>query len=109
MGKCGALVVGPAGSGKSTFCQQLQTHCETLKRRVHVINLDPAAEHFGYPVAADIRDLVSLEDVMSEMKLGPNGGLIYCMEYLVDNIDWLEEILEELGRRSTSSLTAGAD
>ena len=97
MGKCGALVVGPAGSGKSTFCQQLQTHCETLKRRVHVINLDPAAEHFGYPVAADIRDLVSLEDVMSEMKLGPNGGLIYCMEYLVDNIDWLEEILEELG------------
>ena len=38
----------------------------------------------------DIRDLISLEDVMSEMKLGPNGGLIYCMEYLIDNIDWIE-------------------
>ena len=27
---------------------------------------------------------------MTEMKLGPNGGLIYCMEYLIDNIDWLQ-------------------
>jgi len=32
-------------------------------------------------VCADIRELISLEDVMEELKLGPNGGLIYCMEY----------------------------
>lgn len=31
---------------------------------------------------SDIRDLVSLEDVMEELKLGPNGGLICCMEYV---------------------------
>lgn len=30
---------------------------------------------------ADIRELVSLEDVMEELGLGPNGGLMYCMEY----------------------------
>ena len=24
------------------------------------------------------------------VKLGPNGGLIYCMEYLIDKIDWLQ-------------------
>ena len=89
MVRCGSLVIGPAGSGKSTYCNLMRSHCETLKRRIHVVNLDPAAEHFQYPVAADIRELISLEDVMSEMKLGPNGGLIYCMEYLVDNIDWL--------------------
>ena len=34
---------------------------------------DPAAEEFSYPVSFDIRDLVPLEDVMDEMKLGPNG------------------------------------
>jgi hypothetical protein len=30
----------------------------------------------------DIRDLVQLEDVMEdeELKLGPNGGLIFCFE-----------------------------
>ncbi len=34
---------------------------------------DPAADVFHYPVAFDIRDLISLEDVMDELKLGPNG------------------------------------
>lgn len=97
MGKCAQLVIGPAGSGKSTYCELMRAHCETLKRRVHIVNLDPAAEHFNYPVAADIRSLVSLHGVMDELKLGPNGGLVYCMEYLVDNIDWLEETLDELG------------
>ena len=29
----------------------------------------------------DIRDLVSLQDVMEELDLGPNGGLVYCFEY----------------------------
>lgn len=97
MVRCGTLVIGPAGSGKSTYCNLMRSHCETQRRRVHVVNLDPAAEHFEYPVAADIRDLISLEDVMSEMKLGPNGGLIFCMEYLVDNIDWLEAELDDFG------------
>jgi hypothetical protein len=27
---------------------------------------------------------------MAEMNLGPNGGLVYAMEYLVENIDWLQ-------------------
>lgn len=28
------------------------------------------------------------------MSLGPNGGLIFCMEYLVNNLDWLEEAID---------------
>jgi hypothetical protein len=28
----------------------------------------------------DIRDLITLEDVMEELDYGPNGGLIYCLE-----------------------------
>ncbi|KAL1511309.1 hypothetical protein AB1Y20_006114 [Prymnesium parvum] len=100
MGRCACLIVGPAGCGKSTFCSLLHEHCETLHRQVHVVNLDPAAEHFSYPVACDIRELISLEDVMSELKLGPNGGLIYAMEYLVDNVDWLEDEMEDLGEDS---------
>jgi hypothetical protein len=34
---------------------------------------DPAAESFEYPVSIDVRDLVTLEDVMQELQLGPNG------------------------------------
>lgn len=34
---------------------------------------DPAAEEFAYPVSFDVRDLVTLEDVVEECSLGPNG------------------------------------
>ena len=42
---------------------------EVMKRRIHVVNLDPAAEHFDYEVAIDIRDLISLDDAVEEMVL----------------------------------------
>lgn len=58
---------------------------------MHLFNLDPAAENFDVQPEIDIRDLISLEDVMDELSLGPNGGLIYCFEYLMQNLDWLEE------------------
>ena len=44
----------------------------------------------------DISELIQLEDVMTAFKLGPNGGLIYCMEYLEKNFDWLLTKLEAL-------------
>ncbi|CAO3637764.1 unnamed protein product [Cunninghamella blakesleeana] len=53
--------------------------------------LNPAAEKFEYEPTIDIRDLITLEDVMEELDYGPNGGLIYCLEFLLNNIDWLEE------------------
>lgn len=94
MGRCKIqIVTGPAGSGKSTYCQAIQEHCATLgplrKRKVHIVNLDPAAENFKYDVTFDVRELISVDDVMEELGLGPNGGLIYCMEYLLENFDWL--------------------
>lgn len=39
-------------------------------------------------VYVDIRDLISVTDVMEELGLGPNGALIFCMEYLIENIEW---------------------
>ena len=43
-GKFGQLVVGPPGSGKSTYCAALARHLRALGRPSAVINLDPAAE-----------------------------------------------------------------
>ena len=74
------LVTGPAGAGKSTFCASLITHAQTIGRRIHLVNLDPAAERFEYTPAVDIKDLINLQDVMEELEFGPNGGLIYCFE-----------------------------
>lgn len=58
------------------------THAHSLGRSIHLFNLDPAAEYFEYEPSIDIRELITLEDVMEEMDLGPNGGLIYCFEYV---------------------------
>lgn len=33
---------------------------------------------------------------MDELKLGPNGGLIYCFEFLMENLDFLTEALDSL-------------
>ncbi|KAJ7309774.1 hypothetical protein JRQ81_007841 [Phrynocephalus forsythii] len=89
------LVMGPAGSGKSTYCATMVQHCEVLNRSVQVVNLDPAAEHFDYDVMADIRELIEVDDVMEDdsLRFGPNGGLVFCMEYFANNFDWLEECL----------------
>jgi len=87
------IVMGPAGSGKSTYCSTLVKHAEASRRRVHVINLDPAAESFDYEPTIDVRELIGLNDAMDddELKFGPNGGLVFCMEFLLENMDWFEE------------------
>ena len=89
------LVMGSAGTGKSTYCATMQEHAAASRRTMRVANLDPAAESFRYSLAFDVRSLISVDDVMDEMGLGPNGGLLYAMEYLVDNMEWLEEHLDE--------------
>lgn len=91
MSRVGVLVMGPAGAGKSTFCTSIIRHMQTIGRRAHIVNLDPAAEPTEYEFTVDIRDLISLQDVMEEMQLGPNGGLVYCFEFLLNNLDWLDE------------------
>jgi GTPase SAR1 family protein len=97
--KCAHLVIGPAGSGKSTFCETVKQHCDASHRSLHIANLDPAAEDecLGYPVSIDIRELISLQDAMEELSLGPNGGLIFCMEYIEQNMEWLVDALEPYG------------
>jgi len=82
------------------------------------VNLDPAATDFEYEPAVDIKDLITLEDAMEEMGLGPNGGLMACFEFvqatfpgslvasadffppsrfLMENLDWLDHSLDDVG------------
>lgn len=60
-----------------------------------MVNLDPAAEHFDYQPLVDIRELIQLDDAMEDQELhyGPNGGLVFCLEYLIENQDWLKDQL----------------
>ena len=92
----GQVVIGPPGSGKTTYCSGMQEFLSKIGRKVAVINLDPANDALPYECAVDISELISLTDVMEYLKLGPNGGLIYCMEFLEKNSVWLKEKLQPL-------------
>ncbi|KAF6229069.1 hypothetical protein HO133_007183 [Letharia lupina] len=91
------LIIGPPGSGKSTYCDGMQQFLSAIGRKCSVVNLDPANDRTSYPCALDVRDLVTLEEVMAEEELGPNGGVLYALEELEHNGDWLDEGLRGLG------------
>lgn len=94
--KYGTILMGPAGAGKTTFCSALIQHLKNNRRSCYYVNLDPAAEEFVYEPDIDIRELITLEDVMEELHLGPNGGLIYCFEFLLQNLDFLTDPLDQV-------------
>ncbi|KAA3476522.1 GPN-loop GTPase 2-like [Gossypium australe] len=80
----GQVVIGPPGSGKTTYCNGMSQFLKLIGRKVAVINLDPANDSLPYECAINIEDLIKLSDVMTEHSLGPNGGvllwylLVYC-------------------------------
>ncbi|KAK9217422.1 hypothetical protein WN943_006049 [Citrus x changshan-huyou] len=77
----GQVVIGPPGSGKTTYCNGMSQFLSLVGRNECAVNIE---------------DLIRLSDVMMEYSLGPNGGLVYCMDYLEKNIDWLQSKLEPL-------------
>lgn len=99
----GQVVVGPPGSGKTTYCNGMQQYLRLLGRDAWVINLDPANEDYEeYETILDVgEELVNLKQVMEKLKLGPNGGLLYCMEYVQEHVDVLVKRIQERSNEMT--------
>ena len=95
----GQCVIGPPGSGKTTYCDGMQQFLTGTGRSCCIINLDPANDVLPYTPAIDIRELVSLEDAAADHRLGPNGALVFCLEFLEANIDWLVEKMASITDR----------
>lgn len=68
-----------------------------IARPCSIGNLDPANDNIPYEAAFDVRDLVSVDEVMEREELGPNGGVLWAMEEIEVNVDWLERELERCG------------
>jgi hypothetical protein len=77
-----------------------------INRPCSVANLDPANDNVPYQdeAAFDVRDLVDVDEVMEREQLGPNGGVLWAMEEVETNFDWLEQQLEQCGEYSTLSV-----
>lgn len=94
------LILGPPGSGKSTLCDGMHQFMSAIGRKCSVVNLDPANDRTSYPCALDVRSLVTLEEIMQDDQLGPNGAVLYALEELEENWEWMEKGLKELGGAS---------
>lgn len=70
------IVLGMAGSGKTTFINQLIKFLNDSGKVTYNINLDPAVLNVNFPANIDIRDSVKYKSVMKEYQLGPNGAIL---------------------------------
>jgi len=93
--KFGQLIIGPPGSGKTTYIKSIKEFYSQCGRKTISINLDPANDNKISSFDIDIRNLISLEEVEKKLKLGPNGSFLYCINFLNDNISWLEEQINQ--------------
>lgn len=102
MAPYGQVVVGPPGAGKSTYCLGMNQFLNAIGRHSVVINLDPANDRLPYEATMDIRDVITLEEIMDNenLKLGPNGGLMYCMEVFEKSIDYFIDKIRGLTKLS---------
>ncbi|CAD7953706.1 unnamed protein product [Amoebophrya sp. A25] len=96
MAMFGQFVLGPPGAGKTTYAHAMQQMCLAMKRPYLVINLDPGNESLPYDPdnVIDVKELITVTDVMEEFGLGPNGALIYAMEFVNEHLEeWLFDAL----------------
>lgn len=101
--KPAVLVVGMAGSGKTTFLQRLQADqalSQSSSSSPFVINLDPAVLETPYEANLDIRDTVDYKQVMKQYGLGPNGAIMTCLNLFTTKWD---QVLEVLDRKDNDS------
>lgn len=98
------IVLGMAGSGKTSFVQCLASHLHTMKNPPYVINLDPAVNEVYYPCNIDIRDTVDYKEIMKQYNLGPNGGIMTSLNLFSTKFDQVLNYLENKKDKSSSVL-----
>jgi GTPase SAR1 family protein len=95
------IVVGMAGSGKSTLMAQLQQSLESTldgtedAKKGYCLNLDPATLLVPFGASIDIRDTVDYKEVMKQHSLGPNGAIMTSLNLFATKFDQVLGLLEK--------------
>jgi len=87
--------VGTAGSGKSTLTHAFKLWMDERGLNAITVNLDPGVDELGYTPDVDIRDWVSVPQIMAERGLGPNGAQIACADIAAIQFPEIAGIIEE--------------
>lgn len=88
-------LVGTAGSGKSSLAAALKLWMSHSGHDSLIVNMDPGAEDLPYTPDIDIRQWISLQEVMASYGLGPNGAQVAAADMIALNAAEVAEELEE--------------
>lgn len=86
--------IGTAGSGKSTLTYNFQKWMGLRGLDTITVNLDPGAENLPYEPDVDVRDWISLKEIMESYGLGPNGAQIACADMLALNTEDIKKSID---------------
>lgn len=89
------FVVGTAGSGKSLLTSAFSDWLKLKEQNVILANLDPGVLNLPYTPDIDIREYISLSELMDKYALGPNGALIMAADLIATEIETIRNEIEE--------------
>eukprot|EP01084_Bolivina_argentea_P130898 231083_1 len=90
-----AIIIGMAGSGKTTLMQRINAHVHQFKMPSYIINLDPAVYDVPYEPNIDIRDTINYKNVMKQYKLGPNGGILTSLNLFATKFNQVIDLIDK--------------
>ncbi|MFX0099296.1 MAG: ATP/GTP-binding protein [Candidatus Hodarchaeota archaeon] len=90
------LVLGAAGSGKTTLVKALSVYLRQKMNDINVFtcNLDPGSDD-TFSWDKDIRNIFTIKEIMNKYNIGPNGAIEKAYSLLMDRIDDLFENIED--------------
>ena len=88
------LMIGMAGSGKTSLVQRLNAELRAAGREPYLVNLDPAVMHLPFGPHVDIRDTVNYKEVMRQYGLGPNGAIVTSLNLFATRFDQVATIIQ---------------
>jgi len=91
------IFIGPAGCGKTSLTKTFGEWSEQeLGMSIAYVNLDPGVLDLPYKPDYDVRELVTVDRLMREEGLGPNGAMVKASEIMDENIDSIAEDIASL-------------
>jgi hypothetical protein len=86
--------IGTAGSGKTTLTGGFKTWMDQHGFDAITINLDPGVDALPYTPDMDIREWISLPEVMERYGIGPNGAQVVCADLLAFKVGEIRDIMD---------------
>ncbi len=92
----GTLLIGTAGSGKSLLTKALSDTLKSKDLDTITVNLDPGVLSLPYEPEVDVRNLITVNEIMEKYSLGPNGAMIMASDLLAVKLDEINEEIANL-------------